>query len=100
MTAIAEHASTVLTELRDKLLTAAGDNLVSLVAYGSVARGRFDRESSDINVVVVLRNAGGAAILAVAPVLHDAYRASRVEPLVVARDEVARLAVTFPTKIL
>jgi predicted nucleotidyltransferase len=94
------ETSAALDALRDGLRDAAGDDLVSLVLYGSAARGRYDRESSDINIVVVLRHADGATIEKIAPVLHDAERAWRVEPMIVAEQEVARLAITFPIKVL
>ena len=93
-------ASVALDAFRDAVIAAAGDNLVSLVVYGSAARNRYDPATSDLNVVIVLRDASGAAVQRIAPVVHAAQRASRVEPFIVGESELPRLAVTFPTKLL
>jgi predicted nucleotidyltransferase len=92
--------SAALDTFRAALEAAAARNLVALVVYGSVARGRYDPGSSDINVAIVLETADGSAVLQIAEVVHDAQRSSRIEPLIVAESELPRLAVSFPTKIL
>jgi len=45
----------LLNELELKLKEVFGDNLVSLVLYGSVARGDF-RKDSDIDLLIILEN--------------------------------------------
>lgn len=86
----------VVASLRE----AAGDNLLSLVVFGGVARGRYIPGESDINLAVVLRDASGPSIAKLSTALRDAFRAHHVEPFIVARDEIPRLAATFPTKLL
>ena len=44
-----------LQELVTRLQQACGDNLVSVVLYGSAAREDFHEEFSDVNVLVVLQ---------------------------------------------
>lgn len=79
---------------------AAGDNLLGLILYGGLARGRYNPDTSDINIVVVLRDASAHAIARIANPLHAAWRGRRVEPFIVTPRELSRLAVAFPTKIL
>jgi predicted nucleotidyltransferase len=90
----------VLDSLRTDLRAAAGDNLVALILFGGLARGRYLPATSDINLAVVLSDASGPALERIATPLHEAWRTRRVDPLIVVPGEIARLAVAFPTKIL
>ncbi|MBM4275018.1 MAG: nucleotidyltransferase domain-containing protein [Deltaproteobacteria bacterium] len=45
----------VLGELRERLTALYGNRLMRLVLYGSAARGDYDPEGSDIDVLVVLK---------------------------------------------
>ena len=87
-----------LRKLRDDLKQAAGANLAGLVLYGGVARGRYHAGRSDINLVVLLREASADALAAIAPALRQAWHAIRVEPFLLTPAEVARSADAFPTK--
>lgn len=89
-----------LTRLAKDLGEAAGTNLKAVLLYGGLASGRYRTGRSDLNVAVVLEDAGGAALAAIAPVLHAALRRLRVEPLVLAAAELSRAADVFPTKFL
>ena len=73
-----------LGRLRDDLERAAGKNLAGLILYGSLARGRYHAGSSDINIVVLLHDASGPMLAAVAPALRGAWRSLEVEPLMFA----------------
>jgi hypothetical protein len=90
----------VLDELGSALRAAAGDNLLGLILYGGLVRGRYNPETSDINVVVLLSHVSAAAIERIAPALQTAWRAKRVEPLIITPNEIPRLALAFPTKLL
>lgn len=89
-----------LATLRESLRAAAGANLHALVLYGGVARGRFRPGHSDVNVAVVLDDAGVNSLEAIAPALQAAWRSIRVEPMVLRHDEIAAAAEAFPTKFL
>src|SRR5688500_14303547 len=99
-TTLPSEVATALDGLSTELQRAAGDNLLALVLYGGLARGRYVPGSSDINVVVVLGDTSAAAIERIAPALHAAWRAMRVEPFIITPADIPRLAVTFPTKML
>lgn len=92
--------STALGHVRDELQAAAGENLVALVLYGGLARGRYRGPRSDIDLAVVIEDASHERVRELAPVLLAAWRAARVEPWIVARGELRRLAEVFPTRML
>ena len=98
--ALPPDVTTTLAELTAAMRAAAEDNLFALVLYGGLARGRYVPGSSDINLVVVVRDASAAAIERFAPTLHAAWRSMRVEPFIITPGDIPRLAVTFPTKML
>lgn len=89
-----------LERLAAELSAAAGPNLAALVLYGGLARGSFRPGQSDVNVAVVLESAAPASLEPLAPALQVAWRAARIEPWIVARSELPRLAALFPSKIL
>ena len=93
-------ATATLDAFRDALLAADSANIACIAVYGSAARGRYDAETSDLNVALALRDASGAAVLRIAHVLHDAERESRIETMIFAESELAGLTASFPTKIL
>jgi predicted nucleotidyltransferase len=92
--------ATALGRLTEELRAAAGDNLVALVLYGGLARGRHRGPRSDVDLAVVLEDAAPARVNAIAPVLMAAWRAARVEPWILGRAEIPRLAEVFPTRLL
>lgn len=91
------RAQQVLTELTGALQSALGDELVSVVLFGSGAEGHL-RATSDVNIVVVLR-AFTAAKLDIA---RDAFRAARaavrVAPMFLLEGEIDLAAQSFPVK--
>jgi hypothetical protein len=89
-----------LDRLKDELGRAAGTNLSGLILYGGLARGRYRPGKSDVNVVVLLRDASAAALAAIAPALRAARRAANVVPLILMSAEVGPAALVFPTKFL
>lgn len=88
----------VLAELTRALREALGDDLVSLVLFGSGAEGHL-RATSDVNLVVVLRAFRAAKI----DVARDAFRAARaavrVAPMFLLEAEIGLAAVSFPVKL-
>jgi hypothetical protein len=89
-----------LDRLKDELSRAAGTNLAGLILYGGLSRGRYRPGKSDVNVVVLLKDASVPALAAIAPALRTARRAADVVPLILTPEEVGPAAVVFPTKFL
>src|SRR5581483_2404326 len=92
--------SAALRRLSEELGRAAGGNLKGLLLYGGVARGRYRPGRSDINLVVLLADMSVAALQAIAPALRAAWRAARVEPILLKPEEVPATTAAFATKFL
>lgn len=88
----------VLDELCARLVAAGGDNVRSVVVCGGVARGRYVEGRSDVNLVLVLKDASAGALAVLSPALRVAHRAARVEPLILTEAEVKSAADVFPTR--
>jgi hypothetical protein len=94
------QVTAALDRMCAELSRAAGPNLAGVVLYGGLARGRYRPGRSDVNVVVLLREATGAALAAIHPPLRTAWRAIRVEPFLMTPAEVPAAAAAFSTKFL
>jgi predicted nucleotidyltransferase len=85
-----------LRELEASLVAAMGDDLVSLVVYGSAARGGYREGRSDVDIVVVVRRASREALVAVANALQVARYSARIEAMILVDGEIARSTDVFP----
>ena len=59
-----------LAEFTRRFREAAGDNLHSIVLYGSAARGEYHDQKSDLNLLCVLKSLKAADLARVASVVH------------------------------
>ena len=59
-----------LAEFGRRLGEAAGENLESIVLYGSAARGEYHERQSDLNLLCVLKSAKASDLARVARVIH------------------------------
>jgi predicted nucleotidyltransferase len=98
--AVPPRVKEALRRLRTELAEAAGNNLTAILLFGGIARGRYVEARSDVNLVVVLKDASAANLASVAPPLRAARRAIRAEALLLAESEVPRATDVFPTKFL
>lgn len=89
-----------LDRLVQRLREAAGGNLLGVALYGGLVKGRYTPGISDINVLVVLADAGLPSLLPLAPTLTEALRESLVVPFLATPDDLRSSAVLFPVKIL
>ena len=69
----------------EKMRTAAGENLVSIVLYGSAAEGEFHPEYSDLNVLCVLRDASFASLSKIGGVV-EWWRGKKHHPPLILTD--------------
>lgn len=90
--AVRSHLDALARSLED----GQGDNLASLVVYGSAVRGGYDEKSSDIDVVVVLRDTARDRLVACSNPLLLARHAGRVEAIVLKLAEIAQACDVFP----
>ena len=89
-----------LERLVRQLSEAGGPNLLGIALYGGLVKGRYTPGVSDINVLIVVADAGLPALLPLAPVLTAALRETHVVPFVVTPADLRAAAVLFPVKIL
>ncbi len=91
--------SVEVKEQVDALVTALqaafGDELVCVLAHGSAVRGGWT-EGSDVDLVIVLREASREGLERSANALVGARWAARIESLILLEREIARSADVFP----
>ena len=89
-----------LDELVQKLKAAAGDNLRSVILYGSAATDEFHAKHSDLNLLCVVREADAARLEALHGPVEWWIRRGRRPPLVFTLDELRRSADIFAIELL
>jgi hypothetical protein len=89
-----------INELIQRLRAAAGDNLHSVLLYGSAADGEFHAAFSNVNLLCVLRESTFATLTAVAPAVEWWARQKHRAPLLLTLDELQRSADVFSIELL
>jgi hypothetical protein len=90
-----------LNELVQRLQTACGGNLVSVVLYGSAAREDFHEQYSDVNLLVVTRDLGPVALKALQPVIAWWSHEYKLRPpMVMTLQELQESADVFAIELL
>ncbi|MBS1850834.1 MAG: hypothetical protein JST79_07975 [Acidobacteria bacterium] len=85
----------LLDGLVSKLREAAGENLVSVILYGSAVAGGFHPGVSNLNVFCVLQDASFSALRALEPVAKWWDGQKQPPPLIMTRQELERSADVF-----
>ena len=86
-------------EFARRMETALGGNLVSLVLFGSAARGTHVEGRSDVNVLAIVRDASVAALHAATPVVAEWTKEGQPAPLIFAEAEWRAATDVFPIEI-
>ena len=90
-----------LDELVGRLKTASGDNLVSVVLYGSAAQGQFHEHYSDVNVLAVFRDLGAGPLSLLTPVIGWwTHEEKFTPPLLMTEAELRESADVFAIELL
>jgi predicted nucleotidyltransferase len=89
-----------INEFISRLRTASGENLQSVILYGSAADGEFHPDFSNINLLCILRESSFAALTAMAPAVEWWTRQKHHAPLVLTREEVERSTDVFSIEFL
>jgi predicted nucleotidyltransferase len=92
-----EDVVRVLDEFVAAARAAFGDDLVSVLLYGSAAEGAV-RATSDVNVILVLSSFVPAKADRLRDPLRTAYAAVKLSAMFLLRDEVAAAAQSFAQK--
>lgn len=89
-----------INEFVKRLREAAGDNLVSVVLYGSAAAGDYVADHSDVNLLCVLRETAFTSLKGVAPAIAWWKEQKQRVPLIMGLDELIRSADVFSIEML
>ena len=84
----------------DKLRAAAGDNLLSVVLYGSAAQGEFHPEYSDLNLLCLVRETSFSALATISEVVEWWRGKKHRPPLVLTSEELKTTADVFSIEFL
>jgi hypothetical protein len=79
---MARDWTTDLDTLASALDPALGPSLVSLVLYGSAARGDFVAGRSDVNLLLILTDTSGPVLRSIGPAVHTWVKAGHPPPLI------------------
>ena len=84
-----------INEFVSRLKQAAGDNVLSVVLYGSAAEGEFHPEYSDLNLLCVLRDTSFASLCKIAGAVEWWRKKKYHPPLVLTPQELKDTADVF-----
>jgi len=88
-----------IDEFLQRARAAAGDNLDSVVLYGSAVSGNFHPEFSNLNLFCVLRDTSLTHIAALHPLFKWWTEQKQPPPLIMGRRELANSADVFPIEL-
>jgi hypothetical protein len=89
-----------INEFIGRLRAACGENLQSVILYGSAAHGEFHPEFSNVNLLCILRETSFATLTAMAPAVAWWTRQKHHAPLVLTREELERSTDVFSIELL
>jgi predicted nucleotidyltransferase len=90
----------LLGEFVQKLRAAAGENLTSVILYGSVAEGEFHAEYSDVNLLCVARDTSFGSLSKIAAAVEWWRKKKHHPPLVVTEKELKDTADVFSIEFI
>ncbi|HEX4003914.1 MAG TPA: nucleotidyltransferase domain-containing protein [Candidatus Acidoferrales bacterium] len=88
------------SELLDWLKNAAATNLKAVVLYGSAVAGDFHEQISDLNILLVVEQAGSAELEKLHPIAEWWAKKGNPPPIVFTMDELVRSADVFAIELL
>ena len=97
---MANKSNSKLDTLVENLRTAHGDNLASIVLYGSVAAGDHVAEHSDHNLLIALNRIASEDLRLSQSALRDWLKSGQPPPVYFTVEELKRAADVFPIEFL
>lgn len=85
-----------LDEWTKSLKQLLGDDLVGVLIHGSVARGEYRPGESDVDAIVVLREAKFGKLDAISNAMQLARYSARIEAMMITEQEIAGASDAFP----
>jgi len=89
-----------INQFVSRLREAAGENLQSVILYGSAAAADFHPGHSDVNLLCILREISLPALQAIAPAVKSWTKQKQRAPLLLTREELERSADVFSIELL
>jgi hypothetical protein len=89
-----------INEFISRLRLASGENLESVILYGSAADGEFHPDFSNVNLLCVLRETSFAALVAIAPTVEWWTKQKHHEPLILTHEELENSTDVFSIELL
>jgi hypothetical protein len=89
-----------INDFVSRLRTAAGDNLESVILFGSAVAGDFHPEFSNVNLFCVIRDSSFAALQSLAPAVKWWNVQKQQPPLFMTREEIARSIDVFTIELI
>ncbi len=89
-----------IAEFVGRLRAAAGENLQSVILYGSAAGGEFHPEFSNVNLLCIVRETSFATLGALRPAVEWWNRKKHSAPLILTQQELERSADVFSIEFL
>jgi hypothetical protein len=89
-----------LDEFVSRMKRAAGQNLESIVLYGSAATGEYQADFSNLNLLCILRESSFSTLSAISPVVEWWHSKKNPAPLVMTRDELEHSTDVFSIELL
>jgi predicted nucleotidyltransferase len=86
-------------EFARRVETALGENLVSLMLFGSAARGTQVEGRSDVNLLLIVKDASVASLHAATPIVAEWARGGQPPPLIFSEAEWRASTDVFPIEI-
>ncbi|RZP28708.1 hypothetical protein EVA25_02740 [bacterium] len=97
-TDVSTHSA--LVKLLKGLKTVVSEDLVSVVLYGSAARGEYEKASSDLNVLIVVENLSPATLKVLSGPITKWVRGGQPSPRLLAPSIIRDSADVFPIEFL
>src|SRR5690242_16036114 len=95
-----ERIESRLKELVERLGSAAGTNLHSVVLYGSAAASHFHENFSDVNVLCLFQELSASAMLAISDTVQWWKKENHTIPLLLSVEELTHAADVFAIELL
>jgi predicted nucleotidyltransferase len=90
----------LLTEFVDRMRRSAGENLRSVILYGSAAEGEFHQQYSDLNLLCTVRDSSFSSLVKIADIAEWWRKQGHRPPLVLTSDELKNSADVFSIEFL
>jgi predicted nucleotidyltransferase len=90
------HVRERLDAFTQQLRQSLEDDLVGVLVHGSVARGEYNPAQSDVDVVVVVKQAKFKELEAIGNAVQLARYSARIEAMILAEDEIGGASDAFP----